>query len=100
MGKMKKIKEWLIYQYNSIRNNIEFKNKKKKADKLHKLTGKRYHVVPATSTSLMVVDNSYIKVYNKVVKGRKITINDLLRMSYYSTSVQSVTRKQKNNVKK
>lgn len=92
---MKKILTWLTFEYNSIHNYISFWYAKRKANKLHELTGKRYHVVPKTKNSLMVVDNSYIDHYNKCVKGKskQININDLLHLSYYSTSVQGITRK-------
>ncbi len=91
---MKKIKTWLLFEYNSIYNSISFWYFKRKANKLHQLTGKRYHVVPRDKNKLMVVDNTFIDHYNKCVKGKskKITINDLLIMSYYSTSVQGLTR--------
>jgi hypothetical protein len=95
MKYLNQFKAWIIYQYNSIWNYWHFKKMRAKADKLHKLTGKRYHVVPATKQSLMVVDNTFIDKYNKAAKGKtkKITIVDLLKMSYYSTSVQGITRK-------
>ena len=91
---IKKVKNWLVFEYNSIHNSISFWYMKRKANKLHKLTGKRYHVVPKNKTQLMVVDNSFIKAYNLSVKSKskQININDLLRMSYYSTSVQGLTR--------
>jgi hypothetical protein len=89
------IKSWLIFQYNSIWNYFHFRYMRNIADKMHAKTGKRYHVVPKTKTSLMVVDNTYVDKYNKLVKGKakKITIIELCKMSYYSTSVQGITRK-------
>ena len=94
---MKPLFRFFTYWFNSTLNHISFYYAKKKADNLHKLTGKRYHVVPKTQTSLMVVDNSYVDAYNKHAKHlkrfKKITILDLLKMSYYSTSVQGVIRK-------
>jgi len=91
---MKQFKTWIIFEYNTIHNYISFWYAKRKANRLHKLTGKRYHVVPKTKTSLMVVDNTYINHYNKCVKakGKQININDLLRMSYYSTPAQGLNR--------
>jgi hypothetical protein len=83
------------FEYNSILNSIAFWINKREADKRHKSNGRRYHVVPATSTRLIVVDNSYIKHYNKHSKGPKLTIVKLLEMSYYSTPVQGITRTKK-----
>jgi hypothetical protein len=84
---------WIIFEVNTIWNYIHYRYMKKKADRLHKLTGRRYFVVPKTANSLTVVDNSYIKYYNKVNKNKQITIVDLINMSYYATSVQGIIRK-------
>lgn len=57
----------------------------KKANRLHKLTGKRYHVLQMGS-KLEVVNNQIIKAYNKRVSSTKrININTLLNISLYST---------------
>lgn len=90
-----KVIKWINYQYNSIINQINFWLKKRQAERLHKLTGKRYHVIPKDKYSLIVVDNTYVDKYNKFIKNKakKITILDLLKMSYYSTSVQGLNRK-------
>jgi hypothetical protein len=99
---MIKIKNFILfkevaYWYNSIVNYINFYYARKKADRMHKLTGKRYHVVPGAKNKLIVVDNTFVKIYNekaKNIKGTKrIDFDDLIKMSYYSTSMQSVTRK-------
>jgi hypothetical protein len=91
---MKKLKAWIIFQYNSIHNHIHFQIKKKEADRLHETTGKRYHIVPTGPGTLSVVDNTFIKTYKSLVaKNKRIYINDLIKMSYYSTSVKPLTRK-------
>ena len=92
--KIKILTDSIKFEYNSILNSFFFWKMKRKANKMHKLTGKRYHVVPKDNTHLMVVDNSFIKRYNKAVKGKskKITIHDLLKMSYYSTPIEGITR--------
>lgn len=85
----KNLKNWVIFQFNTWWNVCHFWYMKKKAEKLHKLTGKQYFVVPKNKTSCMVVDNSYIKFYNQQaakMKTKKITHPDLLRMCYYKTS--------------
>ena len=91
---MKKILQAIKFEYNSIINSFKFWKVKREANKKHKLTGKRYHVVPFDDKTLGVVDNSFIKAYNKTVKGKqnKITIDKLLKMSYYSTPVQGLSR--------
>jgi hypothetical protein len=76
--KIKQFKAWIVYQYNTIHNIIAFKNAKRKAMRLHKATGKRYYVVPKNQTSLMVVNNDFVKAYNMAIKGKRITIKDLL----------------------
>ena len=89
-----KLLKWIKFEINSLLNYYNFWRMKRAANKKHKITGKRYHVVPKSNDSLMIVDNTYIKFYNKAVKGKskKITINDLIRMSYYSTSAKGLTR--------
>lgn len=83
------IKNRIVFLFNTIWNNLHFRYMKNKAEKLHKLTGKQYFVVPKTKTSCMVVDNTFIKIYNQnasKMKVKKITYPDLLRMCYYKTS--------------
>ena len=92
MKTLKKLWSKIVFEYNSIHNSVSFWYNKRKAIKLHKQTGKRYHVVPRSATTLMVVDNTYIDAYNKIAKKQRqkqITIIDLLKMSYFSTSVNS-----------
>lgn len=91
MELLKKIKNKIVRLFNSyIWNPMHFKWMKNKANRLNKLTGKRYFVVPATDTSLMVVDNNYVKFYNKQKGVKKIDIYDLIKMSYYATSTRSL----------
>jgi hypothetical protein len=93
---MKEIFSFFTFQFNSTLNYINFYFAKKKADKLHALTGKRYHVIPTGKYRLSVVDNNYIDLFNRIAKkkGRKqISIMDLIQMSYYTTSVQGLMRK-------
>lgn len=90
---IKRIINWIVNLYFDLIENIKFWLAKRKANKLHKQTGKRFHVVPASDRKLMVVDNTYVERYNHVIKGirgaKKITFHDLIKMSYYSTSVNS-----------
>ena len=77
-------------------NNYHFNQKKKEADRLHKLTGKRYYVLPISKSRLGVVNNEYLKVYNKWAahnNRKKIRLPDLLDMAYYHTPQEPLTRK-------
>lgn len=80
------IKESVIFEFNSLLNYYNFWRMKRKANKLHSVTKKRYHVLPISDTKLIVVDNSFLKYYNKQKGVKKINIHDLLKMSYYSTN--------------
>jgi hypothetical protein len=80
---------WVIYEWNSWMNSIRFKNAVKEADRSHKLTGKRYHVLPGGKNKLVVVDNEDIRRFNKTLPpAKRLTIDQLLKQSYYSTSVR------------
>ena len=79
------MKKWYLFQLKKI--NLFFA--KKRANNLHKLTGRQYFVIPAKKNKLLIVDNKFILSYNKFIKNkavRKITIVELLKMSYYFTS--------------
>lgn len=81
----------IIWLYNSyIWNPLHLWWMKKQADQAHKETGKRYFVVPATENRCMVVDNTYIKYYNRQKGVKKINIHDLIKMAYYATSTRSL----------
>lgn len=87
---MKKLFNFFVFEYNSLVNRIKFYYAKRKADKLHLLTGKQYHILPV-GDKLMVVDNTMVNVINqrlKVTPGvnlKHIDIRGLSKMSYYST---------------
>ena len=49
---MKNIKNWIVFQLNSLRNSIDFWQKKREAERMHKLTGKQYFVVPCYQNKL------------------------------------------------
>lgn len=84
----------LNFEVNSIRRRIYFWWMKRKAIKMHKLTGRRYHVIPVTRKKLVVIDNQFVDRYNRVVKNKanRIRIEDLLEHSYFSTPVEGITR--------
>ena len=86
-----KFKAYPVWLWNSyIWNPIHFRAMKKRANLYHEKTGKRYFVVPMTATRCTVVNNDYIKSYNKQKGAKRININDLIRMSYYSTSTRAL----------
>ena len=80
---MKKIKTFLVFKFLWHKRKIQFYFAKKKADTMHTMTGRKYYVVPA-GKKLQVITSDVIKVFNKRTK-QKMNINDLLKMSYYST---------------
>lgn len=80
---MKKIKTFLVFKFLWYKRKIQFYFAKKKADTMHAMTGRKYYVVPA-GKKLQVVTGDVVKVFNKRMK-KKLNINDLLKMSYYST---------------
>jgi len=87
---MKTIKNW----YNTIHNQISFWLKKQEAIRLHKTTGRQYHVCPAVGNKLIILDNNFLKFHNANIKGkgRKLYITDIYKMSYFSTPVEGITR--------
>jgi hypothetical protein len=92
---LKNIIAQIRFEYNSLLNSFALWSAKRKADKQHRLTGRRYHVVPTSKGKLMVVDNTFIDRYNKTIKGtgnRHITIIDLLKESYYSTPIKTTVK--------
>lgn len=90
------------YEFNSLLNSFDFWRKKRKANKLHKLTGKRYWIVPGTK-NLLVVNNDFIKQYNrKCPKHKRIDHIKLNDMAYYCTghSTHNERIRHKNNREK
>lgn len=71
---------------------IYFKQMKKIALSKHKITGKRYHVIPIPKNKLRIVDNDYINTYNRLMRHKKnfkkMTIETLLQIAYYSTPLK------------
>lgn len=79
MKYLKFINHWYIY----LISRVNFWYAKKKADKLHKLTGKRYHVVRTDEKGhFTCLDNK-----------ANVKYMDILKYALYSTSVQGLTRK-------
>ena len=84
---MFKLLAWLVFQVNVRANKLYLKKMINRAELLHSTNNKRYHIIPlkkGNGRKLIIVDNTFIKEYNKKAK-RKITIADLLELAYYST---------------
>ncbi len=84
---MYKFLTWLVFQINARANTRYLNRMIKQADLLHSTNRKRYHVIPlekGAGRKLVIVDNTFIKEYNKKAK-KKINIHDLLELAYYST---------------
>ena len=80
---MYKLLKWLVFQVNARAQKRLLNKYIKRADLLHATNGKRYHVIPIEN-QLVIVDNTFIKEYNKRAK-KKINIADLFELAYYST---------------
>lgn len=87
-------KEWKKereYQKKLAIEEKKFEAYKEEANRLHRISGKRYFVVPKSETECIVVDNVYIKAYNRQKGVRKINIHDLIKMAYYATPARGLT---------
>lgn len=75
----KRLKRW--YQL------IIIKDKIKEADTLKILTGKQQFIIRLNNGKLKIVDLSYVKMFNKLLKGkqRKMTYWNLMEFSLYHT---------------
>ncbi len=58
----------------------------RKADDLHELTGKQYHVLVTDALRLQIVNNSYVQEYNKHAnRASRIDGYWLIKHALYST---------------
>ena len=70
---------------------INFWNKRREAMRNWKGTGRRNFVIPTQEGKIVVVDNVYIKVYNKnQAKNKHISHHDLLKLAYFMTPVGTI----------
>jgi hypothetical protein len=80
--------KWILTRLSLTLYSIYTAYKKYQARQAHKLTGRQYHVVPSTKSRLKIVNNDFIGYYNKAASKngyKKINVNDLLKMSIYTT---------------
>ena len=84
---MKALFSFISGEWTILTKGFVLRYNKSKANRLHKLTGMQYHVIPTDTKKLMVVNSKFIAGYNKIVKGKgkQLSIADLLKMSVYST---------------
>jgi len=89
---MKRIKGLIVIAYLFLAvkvvrviKHFRFKKAVKKANKLHRLNRRRWHVLPVENNRFAVVDNKFINYYNNQNKGIKLTIDKLIELAAYST---------------
>lgn len=94
MKKINRLLKRIRYEYRIFLKRIYLWRKKHHAINMHKITGKRYHVIPTDKGKLAVVDNSFIDKYNRIIrnKAQRMTIEKLLKISFFSTPVEGITR--------
>ena len=101
---MEKLKKWWKgikekrkereYQKQCDQEEKRFKKHCLEADRKHAIDGKRYFVIPAGDLELIVVNNDWLKSYNRMVpKNKRISFKQLIEQSYYCTSSKSPVRK-------
>jgi hypothetical protein len=76
----------IAYNVNSLFATFHFWRMKRRALRAWKMTGVQHHIVPAGADKCIIVNNRWRKAYNKKAQ-RKIDINQLLNMAYFSTPV-------------
>lgn len=93
---LKSIKEVIAnrkYKKGCKQEEAKLKKAKDEADRKHRLTGKRYFVVPQSNNSLMVINNDDLKYHNqKSPKEKRINFKQLIEMAYYSTPSGGLVR--------
>ena len=102
MKMLKKIAHPFVWVYTELvvffgRRTEEFRfwRKKRKADRLHRITGKQYFVVPA-GKHLAIINNDGIKAFNRRMKAEKknpISYKQFCELAYYKTPVGCLGRK-------
>ena len=75
----------LINWYKRWVSRRSLKSAVRRANKYAKQTGRRYYVVRLSISGLAVVDNAFMKVYNRKA-AVKINAHQLQTMALYSTS--------------
>jgi len=96
MKKLKQLKTWFKnwkrrndpnYQTKrplKYKTKRQIKRVKKLALGAHEITGLQYHIMPM-GENVIIIDNNWRKVYNKLKGVKKVNINGLLRMAHFST---------------
>lgn len=84
---------WIFHPIKSFKAYKEKRYLKRmiaEAKRMHLITKKQYHVVPIENGRLEVVDNLFLKNYNKADKSGKITGVELRKMALYSTPLDGL----------
>jgi len=89
---IKSINEFFILTY----QKIQLKFYIKKANDLHKITGKQYFVVQATSKKMVVIHSSILKEWNKKkFFKRDLSYQDLCIIALYRTPQGTIFERKK-----
>jgi len=70
--------------FKKLRTRLYIKSKIREANRLFLETGKRYFVIRVANDKLMVVNNEFLKEFNKLSK-KKVTCKSLSEHSIYYT---------------
>lgn len=88
--------KWILHPIKYFREWKEKRYIKRmiaEAKRLHLITKKQYHVVPFEGGKLDVVDNHFLKSYNRIYKSVRITGIELRKMALYSTPLDGLLLK-------
>jgi|GEM_PF-5746296 len=88
--------KWILQPIKSFREWKERRYLKRmitEAKRLHLITKKQYHVVPLEGGKLDIVDNHFLKSYNRIDKSGRITGIELRKMALYSTPLDGLLLK-------
>ena len=85
---------WVKFEYRQLSKRLYFRMAKAKADRLHKLDGRRYYVIPTSRMRPVVVNKFDVDAYNKKQGVKKVSIEMLLKTALYVTSqTEGINRK-------
>ena len=94
---IKKLINWIVNLFFDLYEEYKLWRTTKRAYKLHAKYGKRFHVIATGERTIGIIDNDCIlyeglepsKMAMLTSKGKKIPFIELIKKSYYSTSVNS-----------
>jgi len=79
-----------ISAWTLVWRTIYFNFQRWKANRLHHLTGKQYHIVPVGKRKYKIVNNRWVKAYNNIIRKSSKTLDhyDILLLAAYSTKTK------------